>query len=166
MRSFRVLGVGGALRRFLFNFNWEWQSPMTWCAHRSAQGRFYFRSGRVHSPVWTSIGWVTLLALAGCKAQIPSGIFGCEDDAQCPTGFVCERQGDDSKRYCFHRNSGSNDRAVLNTTAPVSPSSTRFSAFGGLRTDGKLKLYDDGFEPGERRCTEDGNFCAIGALEP
>jgi len=50
--------------------------------------------------------------------------------------------------------------------APVPPSSHGFATHGGRRTDGKVTVYGDGFEPGDRRCTLDGNYCISGGLQP
>lgn len=49
---------------------------------------------------------------------------------------------------------------------PVPPSSHGFGSLGGRRGDGKVTVYDDGFEQAERRCTLDGRYCVAGALQP
>ena len=41
------------------------------------------------------------LGLIACKADIPSGVFACAKDAECPSGFACRPRSTDSKRFCF-----------------------------------------------------------------
>lgn len=52
------------------------------------------------------IRWILLaeavVALASCRADIPDGVFECVHDNDCPTGFVCRSEGEDSTvKYCF-----------------------------------------------------------------
>jgi hypothetical protein len=49
---------------------------------------------------------------------------------------------------------------------PVAPSTTGFSTLGGVRSGGGLRLYDERFEGGERRCTSDERMCVTGGFEP
>ena len=42
-----------------------------------------------------------LLALGACKADIPDGVYACDSDADCPSGFSCRSDDDDSKLRCF-----------------------------------------------------------------
>ena len=50
--------------------------------------------------------------------------------------------------------------------APVAPTATGFTSLGGVRSGGGLRLYDERFERGERRCTTDGRLCVTGGFEP
>jgi hypothetical protein len=50
--------------------------------------------------------------------------------------------------------------------APVAPRSTGFTSLGGVRSGGGLRLYDERFERGDRRCTADERFCVTGGFEP
>ncbi len=50
--------------------------------------------------------------------------------------------------------------------APVAPTATGFSSLGGVRSGGGLRLYDERFERGERRCTADARLCVTGGFEP
>ncbi len=42
------------------------------------------------------VSFVFFALLAGCAAEIPEDVFSCDDDTDCPSGFVCRASG-----YCF-----------------------------------------------------------------
>ena len=43
------------------------------------------------APFWVSLGWLSVVC--GCQVNVPSGVFGCDDDNWCPTGQYCHPDG-------------------------------------------------------------------------
>ena len=134
---------------------------------------------------WTTAACTALCAwLAGCSASIPEGVYACASETDCPADFVCSRGEDDDRDYCYRSaqaQAGSGDGgrggaagdagmpvagADAGPPAPVAPTATGFTSLGGVRSGGGLRLYDERFERGERRCTTDGRLCVTGGFEP
>ena len=101
---------------------------------------------------WTRAACTALCAwLAGCSASIPEGVYACASETDCPADFVCSRGEDDDRDYCYRSaqaQAGSGDGGR------------------GVRSGGGLRLYDERFARGERRCTTDGRLCVTGGFEP
>jgi hypothetical protein len=144
-----------------------------------------------------ALGAAAFVWLVGCKATIPEGVYSCETEDDCPSGFEC-RADDDAALYCFRRGgkpaagSGAGSDAADGGAAgapnadgggasgtggadagpdggmppPVAPSTTGFSSLGGTRQGDGIRLYDERFEVLDRRCSEDGRYCATGGFEP
>lgn len=128
--------------------------------------------------------------LAACKADIPEGVFSCERDRDCPSGFFCRSEGDDDARYCYAGAAGSaapkagtggaakpdagaggagRDAGADGgppSGAGVPPTRGSFSSVGQRRSGDGLTIYDDGFESGERLCTSDARLCVTGGFQP
>lgn len=48
-----------------------------------------------------------MLALVACKADIPDGVYACDRDQDCPSGFSCRAKEGSSGQYCFARDEAS-----------------------------------------------------------
>jgi hypothetical protein len=141
------------------------------------------------------VGIGLLLCLSACKADIPDGVFACDVDRACPSGFTCSARGGDPKRYCFSSDGtsdgddsgiegrsdggpadageGSNtDGAVDGGSADggaaqsIEVRSAGFWSGGALRGADGYVLHDDGFDRGERLCTTGRELCVTGGFSP
>ncbi|HEX4353357.1 MAG TPA: DUF4215 domain-containing protein, partial [Polyangiales bacterium] len=82
----------------------------------------------------------TVGALAGCRAQLPDGIFSCSADGQCPSGFYCDsdsqlcRRGADPTRDdagSLVNGQTAADASTSNSNAARSGSSASVEHVGG-----------------------------------
>jgi hypothetical protein len=61
---------------------------------------------------------------------------------------------------------GDGGRSGSDMPEPVAPTHAAFSTVGERRGDADFVLHDDGFEHGERLCTQDRAMCVTGGFTP
>jgi hypothetical protein len=131
------------------------------------------------------------LGLSACKADIKGGVFACDTDRQCPSGFACSARGSDPKRYCYSSDGADAGGAGIDGAGDGGPidggpdlgsdasidggGGTHARASASVRSAGfwseaaalgaeSYELHDQGFDRGVQMCTTDHDLCVTGGF--
>ena len=90
------------------------------------------RTRSVFSHLQGALACSALLTACGLDVQIPDGVVECQDDSECPSGFVCTDRGDGS--YCYKADGGDGSGGSSNTGGDAGTGGTM--ATGGMSGSG------------------------------
>lgn len=134
-----------------------------------------------------------VLGLGACKADIHEGVFACDRDDDCPSGFTCRARGTDPTRYCFSSDGADDGGAGVDgggdggpmdagpdlgtdasidggggthARASVSVRRAGFWSEGATLGAENYELHDHGFDRGVQMCTADHQLCVTGGFTP